>query len=150
MKGLPRILVAKVQSKYNYRSFKPENSVIWIFRHFLFLNSLIKVGEIIKKSYNENNNYIINYKFFTVPLERTSLMLKRLEYLANKQGIKGMEDVYVLFKDIYQLYNVLLSMVIKSNIIDDKSNIIEKICEGIVSVTKNEKLAFEMLLEKLN
>lgn len=113
------------------------------------LEAIRTMSMIIKKSIAEIEEYSINYKFITVPLERTRLMIERVTYLQQVEKISFKSTMLDEFKELYNMYNVLKNMVIKCNLIQDRTNIacmIELKLQSIVE--KEERIYTEFLKNK--
>lgn len=106
------------------------------------LSTMKEVRKLILNQYDSDE---INVKLFTVPKERTNLMLERLKYL-EKNGYIGLNNtVNQKFLEIQKLYNIMMGLVIKYNITNDKRNL-EKIDLYIEQVNDAEEVAFEQLI----
>ena len=104
---------------------------------------------IVKEGFLNIENYKINYKFATVPLERTHLMVERVKYLREIQNIHI--EPYLLDKmdKLYFMYDIFKNMVIKYNLLPDKKDILYRIEEKIQSIIEIEEEFYSEFLKNL-
>ena len=105
--------------------------------------------QIVKEGFLNIENYKINYKFATVPLERTHLMVERVKYLREIQNIHI--EPYLLDKmdKLYFMYDIFKNMVIKYNLLSDKKDILYRIEEKIQSIIEIEEEFYSEFLKNL-
>ncbi len=113
------------------------------------IDSLRTMKRIVKEGFLNIENYRINYKFATVPLERTHLMVERVKYLREIQNIHI--EPYLLDKmdKLYFMYDIFKNMVIKYNLLSDKKDILYRIEEKIQSIIEIEEEFYSEFLKNL-
>ncbi len=99
----------------------------------------IIAGENLKK---------VNFKFFTVPAERTQLMLERMDYLGEKGYLETAGGIKDGFAEIDKMYKILLSLTLKYNMTKDRK-ILQKIKENIQNVYEKEEALFEYMISHI-
>lgn len=113
------------------------------------LDTLRTLNMLIKKNSAEIENYKISYKYVTVPLERTHLMIERLYYLEHTEKINIETALSDEFKELYNMYQVLKNMVIKSRLLQDNVDLIHRIELKLQQVIEKEEKVYSNLLKKL-
>ncbi|MFA9466405.1 MAG: hypothetical protein ACERKN_19255 [Velocimicrobium sp.] len=125
--------------------FKNSNAIFGI-------DSLTKICDYLLNKLEYDN---INYKLFTVPKERTELMLKRLDYLNNIFEKDALVTLNEKFLNIFNQYKYILNLSIKFNIYNDNGNgrkdneIINNIVDRIEQVKDVEKDTFSLLINSM-
>lgn len=114
------------------------------------INSFREAGNMMNMKYREFESIYLNYKVFTVPLERTHLMLKRLAYLKEKKGVLIPDSLVNEFSELYNHYRILLSMVIKCNLLKNNQSMMLKIINNIQSISYEEERLLLLLLKNLS
>lgn len=104
----------------------------------------------IKGVYDSLDNELeqVNYKLFTVPSERTNLMVQRLKYLKEHKNIKISEDMISQFGEINELYKRLIYLAVKYNLKGDRKTIMH-MQELILEAYSKEEKAFYQLIKAL-
>ena len=107
------------------------------------INTIRNVYDLFDKELGQ-----VNYKLFTVPSERTGLMVQRLQYLKEQKNIKIGWDIISRFEEIHEIYKRLIYLAVKYNLKSDRK-IIKHMQGFILDVYSKEEKAFYQLINVL-
>ncbi|MBS5303556.1 MAG: hypothetical protein KHZ13_06420 [Firmicutes bacterium] len=107
------------------------------------------------KSYNMLYDFLLSepldyvkYKIITVPIERITLMIKRLDFLHKKNMIKNVQELTDKFVAIKIKLEIVKGLIVKFNL-TPKHELMVKICNLLLVIKDLESNAYTMLLENI-
>ena len=90
----------------------------------------------------------VKYKIITVPIERITLMIKRLDFLHKKNMIKNVQELTDKFVAIKIKLEIVKGLIVKFNL-TPKHELMVKICNLLLVIKDLESNAYTMLLENI-